>query len=73
MYSIIFATDLQFQVIKVLINFDTYKAWDEANRMFDSGELEKAKIDSYDVITFNSVGGMNDWIFEQVSNGRNDK
>jgi len=70
MYSIIYSSDYDFQVIQFLPYKDSSQAWDIANKLYSDGELEKLGIGHYDVVSFNSLDELNNYILRQSGTGR---
>ena len=67
--SVIYSTDYDFQVISI-IEGNSEHAWDIANEMYKDKVLEKHKIEHYDVMEFNSITDMNEWILDSVLDSR---
>ena len=64
--SVIFTGDYDFQVLKI-VNGTSDLAWEIANEMFGDNST---KIDHYDVMEFDNIDDANEWILEQVLDGR---
>jgi hypothetical protein len=67
--SIIFSADFQFQIIGIVLG-GSDKAWDVANAMSETKKLEENGIEHYDVVEFSDQDEMNQWILQQVGEGR---
>ena len=66
--ALIYSADIAFQVLSVIPNCNSEKAWDIAK---DSVELYEEKfVEHYDVVQFDSFDDMNTWILEQVELSR---
>lgn len=69
--NLVFSADYKFQVIMVLPNIDSGTAWDIINELATENVLkEEYNIEHYDIVTFNSFKGMNNWIKQQVKDSR---
>lgn len=70
--SLIYSADYDFQIINIVLGNSDH-AWEVANSMCEDGDFEDAGIEHYDVVEFSDKKEMNDWILEQVKEGRKDK
>lgn len=68
-YCVIFSGDFDFQVLSV-IEGDLETGWNVANGMYEDGTFADNGIEHYDVNEFESLEEANDWIMEEVSEGR---
>jgi len=64
-YAVIYSADYMFQVLNI-VRADLSTAWNIANEMSENGTFKENKIEHYDVMHFDSVDDMNNWIIEQV-------
>lgn len=70
--SVIFSPEYDFQVLHI-VEGGYSKAWDIANELWEDGTFEANKIYHYDVMSFDNIQEMNNWILEQVEISRKDK
>lgn len=67
--SLIFSTDFDIQVLRVVFgNLDA--AWDIANAMYTTGHFTRIGVQDYDVVAFDNIAEMNEWLESEVETGR---
>lgn len=70
--SVIISADYDFQIIQI-VDGNSHKAWEIANKMFDDGAFKKCGIEHYDVFEFDNMLELNIWSLEQVALSRSKK
>jgi hypothetical protein len=67
--GIIYSGDYDFQILQIV--FGSYDdTIDEMNRLEKEDFFKENKVEHYDTIHFENVTEMNEWIIEQVKEGR---
>lgn len=65
MYTVIYSTDYNFQILQIGLNISPTHIWDWASDVYhnDLGQCVKG----YDVETFEALNELNQWILEQIN------